>query len=168
CLVDFDDVNYRNIVFTVDGRLAPFDTDSGLAKCGVHAFLATFVAYKFLKKVDVLAIIQSDCSAGPYKNNPRNILGLYDNFSAEDASFMNDKTAINKMIDFLSTKDKEDIKVSSMKDIDEKYGKLVEIVLNKNIKNNDGKEKLFGQRCQYVDLIVDEVQNEILKASAGA
>lgn len=31
CKVDFNDINYKNIPFTVDGRLAPFDTDTGIA-----------------------------------------------------------------------------------------------------------------------------------------
>lgn len=163
CKTDFDDINFRNMPFTIDGRLAPFDTDSFLAESGVHTFIQTFFAYKILPKELAIGTIKNTCK-GIYALQPNNIEQLYDNKLDLDNKFDSETVALNQIIDFLSSKDSNNNNNVDFSDLNIEYSKNLENIINKQM-NSPGNRTLLAQRCSHILDLVSEGCDEIIKAS---
>lgn len=177
CKADFDDINYRNLPFTVDGRLSPFDTDSLLANTGVRTFLRLFFGYKVLSLRAVKAALQS-CSPS-YAENPQNIEELYKDHAAEDEIFANNDEAIAKIGAFLNrqlpsglAKAKLADSFKSALDEERQFAEIIDSViarrlfenesLNLQEMRNNGRLALqnAGKRCMHIADFVNEVHDE--------
>lgn len=157
CRVSFDDINFRNVPFTSDGRLAPFDTDSFKGYTGIFTFIETFFVSKILSKSRVEEIAQENCKEGFYQ-----IDSFYPN-QILDNLFDKNEAALNAMVLFLSRKSQGEPNHIQLRDLDATYGGIIEQAINAKLDDTDNKT-LLGQRCDFVEPIVAIATKAIAQA----
>lgn len=165
CRVNFDDINFRNVPFTVDGRLAPFDTDSFLRRSGVNTFLRTFFAYKIISLEKATSIVENNCEDHS-KYIINNLGGVYTDPLLERNFNQNDET-LRGMISFLSTKTLGASNTVDFIGLDATYGKIISAALSAKINKFD-QQSLLGKRCDLIHDAVDIAFNAIGDTSGTA
>lgn len=161
CRVDFDDINFRNIPFTIDGRLAPFDTDSDHARTGVFAFLSQYFAVKLFPHDDALKKrIEATCKTPVLAS-----LNPFSNEKEELARFNTNEAVLDEMITFFSAKawpvlERQTFKTAFLGTMEEAYAEIVDAYISKKF-YTDRNVKLFGQRCEHARVFVTQLGNEI-------
>lgn len=148
CKADFDDINYRNVPFAIDGRLSPFDTDSLVSSTGVVSFLQQFFGYRILDKDETLRIVKSRCDE-TYAANPQNILDYFADIGTYDHVFQRNEEIINNIIAFLESRQNDFVKFRSFtKEKDKIYARKLDRAIKKRLNNSN--RTVFGTRCEHV------------------
>lgn len=166
CKVDFDDINYTNLPFAKDGRLAPFDTDSQSAKTGVLNFLRLFFGYKVLKMDEVRDTLEKSCEAQD-QNVLQNIERLYEDHQTEDTFYANNERFINEALNFLAEKKasfRDRFEMSSMvqDEASKKYVKIIDRLFLEKRSLPASKSTEFGRRCLHISDISFDAAEKII------
>lgn len=160
CKVNFDDINFRNVPFAVDGRLAPFDTDSFTAATGINSFLSQFHGYKLIKtSEDLKPIIGDDCHG-----KIRSSGNTYKNLVAAEKNFSDDVDALKNILTFLAKK--TGIPVINIDpeidgDLVASAGIINSFMASKIASNPQKNLKLFGKRCEHARDIVTNTADQL-------
>lgn len=154
CQVDFDDINYTNLPFAKDGRLAPFDTDSQSAKTGVVNFLRLFFGYKILTLDEMRATFEKSCTVQD-EQVLANIEALYEDHHYEDAFYKNNEGFIEGALNFLAEKkasfrDRFDMSSMIQDKASQKYVKIIDALFAEKRSLPASKATEFGRRCLHI------------------
>lgn len=158
CKTDFDDLSYGNLPFAVDGRLAPFDTDSGLANTGVNSFLRFFFAYRVLDREKVHNLVAENCR-GTFALEQGNVDEVYDNHRTQDAIYDANTSTIRSMLRFLDSRSDSMDKKFTLADVvahqDKPYAQLLDDAIHNKRTARRANAKLFGRHCAHItDLLL--------------
>lgn len=150
CRVNFDDINFRNVPFTSDGRLAPFDTDSFLRRTGFNTFLSTFFAYKIIPIQKAKIIAQNHCEDHSKYVEDR----LKDVYNDADLNieFNRNERTLQEMISFLSSAP-DQINFSSLDLRNIPNGQKNAVILGNALMAkvlSTDKQSILGKRCAYI------------------
>jgi hypothetical protein len=157
CHVDFNDINYRNLPFALDGRLAPFDTDTFQARTGVNSFMEAFFAHRVLSENEVLELISKNCPSS-YAQNPANIKSLYKNIAGRDEAFNANSSAMQQYADFIAKESvaKENYISSLVSDKQKDDATMLEEVILKKLRAPSKQQTIFAQRCEHIKDLINQ------------
>jgi hypothetical protein len=161
CRVDFDDINHRNIPFATDGRLVPFDTDTGLAITGIENFSKLFFVPSILNKDEVKEIVKNNCTKYKKKTLLK-VDKLYSDQAQEKARLAENKNALNKILNFINKN--KDMKPLAPK-IDDKMKKKIALIIDKIMseKKYGSNKETLSARCDKADGIISDSAFELEK-----
>lgn len=164
CKVNFDDINYTNVPFAIDGRLAPFDTDSQTAVTGVGRFLRLFFGYKILSLDEVTTAVNDSCVA-PHIPSMASLEDIYNDHAQEDEFFINNREFIDGAINFMYDKMfnfRDRFNFSTfIHDENRIYTKYIDETISEKLGQARGQWTIFGQRCWHVGDFVYETALKI-------
>lgn len=160
CRNDFDDISVRNMPFVNDGRLAPFDTDTGSARTGVYAFLSQFYAVSlFENDLAIKEQIRKSChmelmeSINPFSKGYDDIPRLTKN-----------EAHLNAMVKYFADhpadqEEKEKLALHVPGDLED-VAKIFDGYVHETLRRNKGMS-IFGQRCEHARDLVTHVADKI-------